>query len=262
MSDRENILSRIRAATGAAGAVPGAGGTGDAVPRPGVDAAYAALPRPYLRAHHDPGEHDIVALFAERAADYRAVVERVTAGGVAAAVARILARRAETYQPGTTGQAGTIGQAGGAAQRADAAGAGSPGKPAFVVPDGFPAEWLADAGGSPAELARDSPPLSAAQLDGMAGVVTGCAVAVAETGTIVLDHGPGQGRRALTLVPDFHLVIVRADQVTADLADAFGRLDPRRPQTMISGPSATSDIELIRVEGVHGPRTLHILLVN
>ena len=127
------------------------------------------------------------------------------------------------------------------------------------MPDGLPPGWLAAL--SPAiALAGDTPPLPAAELDRMAGVVTGCAVAIAETGTIILDHGPGQGRRALTLVPDFHLVIVRASQVYADLADAFARLDPGRPHTLISGPSATSDIELIRVEGVHGPRNLHVLL--
>jgi L-lactate dehydrogenase complex protein LldG len=130
-----------------------------------------------------------------------------------------------------------------------------------VTPAGLPPGWLA---GLPAtlELAEDEPPLSAARLDWMAGVITGCAVAIAETGTIILDYGPGQGRRMLTLVPDFHLVVVRADQVAADLADAFARLDPARPHTLISGPSATSDIELIRVEGEHGPRHLHVLLTD
>ena len=133
-----------------------------------------------------------------------------------------------------------------------------PGSGLFVIPDGFAEQWL------PAgiETVGDDPSLSPTQLDATAGVITGCAVAIAETGTIILDHGPGQGRRALTLVPDFHLVIVRADQVEPDLAGAFGRLDPARPHTLISGPSATSDIELIRVEGVHGPRTLHVLLVD
>ena len=209
---REEILARIRIATGAA-----------ATPEE-TDAAYASLPRPYWRAHHDPSATDVVALFAERAADYRAVVQRVPEDGLPGAVAAAAAA-----------------------------------VESVVVPDGLPAGWLA--GLAPGiRLVRDEPPLSAAELDRISGVVTGCAVAIAETGTIVLDHGPGQGRRALTLVPDFHLVVVRAGQVAADIADALARLDPARPHTLISGPSATSDIELIRVEGVHGPRNLHILI--
>ena len=130
-----------------------------------------------------------------------------------------------------------------------------------LAPDGLPAPWLAELTGDITRT-RDHPPLRAAELDRVSSVVTGCAVAVAETGTIILDHGPGQGRRALTLVPDFHLVVVREDQIAADLAEAFARLDPARPHTLVSGPSATSDIELIRVEGVHGPRNLHILLTG
>jgi L-lactate dehydrogenase complex protein LldG len=159
--------------------------------------------------------------FAERVTDYRATVYRTDADGVAGQIAATLA----------------------AARIAR-----------VVVPDGFPDEWLAAV-----DVLRE--PLSTAQLDAADGTITTCALAIAETGTIVLDAGPGQGQRALSLVPDYLLVVVRADQVHANVPDAIERLDPARPLTWISGPSATSDIELNRVEGVHGPRTLNVVLV-
>jgi L-lactate dehydrogenase complex protein LldG len=231
---REEILARIRAATGPAAASAE------------VDAAYAALPRGYRRAHHDPAGADIAALFAERAGDYRAVVERISADELPAAVARAVATIPQVLPPVVPD-------------------AGTPGTTdvlrSVLVPDGLPAEWLA-ALPPGTELVRDDPPLSPRDLDQVSGVITGCATAIAETGTVILDHGPGQGRRALTLVPDFHLVVVQAGQVEADIAGALARLDPARPHTLISGPSATSDIELIRVEGVHGPRNLHILIAG
>jgi L-lactate dehydrogenase complex protein LldG len=260
---RQRVLGRVRAAIG--------GGQ-----RPGdeVDAEYAALPRRYLRAHHDPASHDIVSLFAQRAADYRAVVERVSVAALPGAIARVAATRAEDTRR-RDGEAPMQGRGCGnvdqrvstLSQRGHSQGEQS--RDAwFAVPAGLPPGWLAElaeppglAGVAPAvRLVDDDPPLSAQRLDSCAGVITGCAVAIAETGTIVLDHGRGQGRRALTLVPDFHLVVVQHDQIAADLPDALARLDPSRPQTLIAGPSATSDIELIRVEGVHGPRTLHVLI--
>ena len=296
---REQVLGRVRAAirAGAPGGqarAPGQAGAPGQAEAPGqagapgrsgaeVEAEYAALPRGYLRAHTDPAGHDIVALFAERAADYRAVVEQVSTADLAAAIARVLTARAAQVAgqgsggvtdggrttsasdppadgPGRAsgaergGRAGGSGRAGGAGSGGPAAGDGA----WFAVPEGLAGEWLAEAGAL--RLVPDAPPLPVADLDACAGVVTGCAVAIAETGTIVLDHGPGQGRRVLTLVPDFHLVVVRHAQIAPDLADAIARMDPARPQTLIAGPSATSDIELIRVEGVHGPRTLHVLV--
>jgi L-lactate dehydrogenase complex protein LldG len=131
----------------------------------------------------------------------------------------------------------------------------------LVVPAGVPDEWRH---GIPAEVRQigDDPPLTAVELDDIDGVITGCRVAIAETGTLVLDAGPGQGRRVLSLVPDYCLAVVRPEQVVGGVPEAVSQLDPMRPLTWVSGPSATSDIELNRVEGVHGPRTLDVLVLG
>ncbi|BCI55133.1 lactate utilization protein C [Mycolicibacterium litorale] len=126
-----------------------------------------------------------------------------------------------------------------------------------VVPSDVPAEWIEGL-----DVVRDSPPLSNAELDAAAAVLTGCAVGIAATGTIVLDAGAAQGRRALTLIPDHHICVVFGRQIVDTVPQGFAALDPSRPLTFISGPSATSDIELNRVEGVHGPRTLDVLIVD
>ena len=132
-----------------------------------------------------------------------------------------------------------------------------------VAPAGLDPSWTAD---TAAEVLTDGDigddQLSVAQLDVVDGVITRCAVAIAETGTLILDGSAGQGRRVLTLIPDYHLCVVFPDQIVADVPQALARLEATRPLTMISGPSATSDIELNRVEGVHGPRTLEVIIVR
>ena len=130
----------------------------------------------------------------------------------------------------------------------------------LVVPMDVPAPWL------PAQVTvlRDDPPLTLSDLDESSGVLTGCVIAIAQTGTIILDGGRYQGRRVLSLVPDRHLCVVYAQQVVGLVPEAIAQLTQRatHPITFISGPSATSDIELSRVEGVHGPRILHVFIVH
>jgi L-lactate dehydrogenase complex protein LldG len=182
------------------------------------------VPRDYDRAL--PTGTAIVDLFAERVSDYRATVHRTPAAGLAATIATALAARGATR---------------------------------VAVPGGVPDGWLAATG---ADAVADDPPLAFGDLDQLDGVITACAAAIAETGTIVLDGGAGQGRRALSLLPDLHVCVVLASQVVGTVPEALARLDPVRPQTWISGPSATSDIELQRVEGVHGPRVLEVVIVE
>ncbi|MFI0896191.1 lactate utilization protein C [Streptomyces sp. NPDC020983] len=184
--------------------------------------------RGYLTVHAERSADERVDLLAENLTDYRARVHRTDAAGLPATVARLLAEQ---------------------------------GSRSVVVPERAPRGWLSEASG--VEVLDDGTPLAAARLDEVGSVVTGCAVAIAETGTIVLDAGPDQGRRLLTLIPDHHVCVVRVpEQVVDSVPQALPRLDPARPLTWISGPSATSDIELSRVEGVHGPRTLDVVLVT
>ena len=185
------------------------------------------VPRGYRRTGGSaPGSPALVDLFEDRLLDYHATVHRTRRADVAMAVGAALT------------SASVLGGR-------------------VIVPAGLPPSWSSEIGSPVPDEG-----LSPAELDTAVAVVTGCAAACAETGTIVLDGSDGHGRRAVTLVPDVHVCVVLAEQVVDTVPELLGRLDPRRALTFISGPSATSDIELSRVEGVHGPRNLHVVLVT
>lgn len=136
----------------------------------------------------------------------------------------------------------------------------------LVVPHGLEPGWLDGFSGSGLHIVQDAPPLSKQELSTIDGVLTGCALGIAETGTIALDHSSNQGRRIITLLPHTHLCVVRASDIVSSVPEAVQLLKPSlasgQPATWISGPSATVDIEFTRVEGVHGPHTLRVFIVD
>jgi L-lactate dehydrogenase complex protein LldG len=186
--------------------------------------APAGIPRGYL-TDNGMTTPALIERLTERLHDYGTSVRRCPADGVAQAVREALAER---------------------------------GARRIVLPPGL----ILDGTGPDGVEFVAGDGLSPDALDGTDGVITTAALAIAETGTIVLDGGPGQGRRALSLVPDYHLCILHASQIVGIVPQALERLEPGRPCTWISGPSATSDIELDRVQGVHGPRTLEVILAG
>jgi L-lactate dehydrogenase complex protein LldG len=195
---------------------------------PPADLPYAAIERTY-RTTSTLDQEALVELFVDRLLDYKALVRRTTREALPATVAEALRERGIT---------------------------------SLVVPAGVDVAWLTE---TDARMVTDpgaAGSLTVDALDRVDGVLTRCALAIAATGTLVLDGSAGQGRRVVSLIPDYHLCVVEADQVCADVPQAIAQLDPVRPTTMISGPSATSDIELNRVEGVHGPRTLEVVVVG
>ena len=193
---------------------------------PPPELAYDDIARDY-RTTTDLEPDALIELLVDRLVDYRALVRQCASGDLPGTIAAALADR---------------------------------GVRSLVVPSGLDQAWLRDVD---AELRIDEDvPLTVAELDSADGVITGCALAIAQTGTLCLDTSAGQGRRLLSLIPDYHLCVVAADTIVADVPQAIAGLDGTRPLTLISGPSATSDIELDRVEGVHGPRTLEVIIVE
>ncbi|MFD5087468.1 lactate utilization protein C [Kitasatospora sp. NPDC058406] len=188
----------------------------------------APVTRAYAFSHIGDDPQAIVGLLAENLTEYRAIVHRCPTADLPHLLADLVEQRGA---------------------RTVAAAAGLPGAWLSLIP----ATLLADSD------THEGRPALLEQVD---SVITGCELAIAETGTIVLDGGPGQGRRALTLIPDHHICVIDAGQIVASLPQALPLLTPTRPLTWISGPSATSDIELDRVEGVHGPRTLEVVITG
>ena len=228
-SARDVILGKIRGALREDGV-----GSPKAIP-PGEGRITAAIPRSYLR-RGTLGPGDLLDLLQGRILDYEAAVVRCTSPELSGTVSRRLGAR---------------------------------GAKSVVIPSDIPDSWLEDVFRGELEILRDHDrgTLTNAQLDSAHAVVTGCALAIAETGTLVMDGGVTQGRRALTLLPDYHLCVVFQHQVVETVPEALEAVEgtvkkERAPLTLISGPSATSDIELVRVEGVHGPRTLDVILVE
>jgi L-lactate dehydrogenase complex protein LldG len=193
----------------------------------GPDRIVPEVARDYVTSS-DLDATAVVDRFTERVDDYRANVHRTDHDRLATTLADIVAASGVTR---------------------------------IGVPPGLDAAWLTDLP-EHVEVVRDQTTDDTAALDTLELVITGSAVGIAETGTIVLDASPDQGRRALTLVPDHHICVIMTDAIVHGVPESLTRLDPTRPLTMISGPSATSDIELDRVEGVHGPRTLDVIVVG
>lgn len=188
------------------------------------------VPRNYIRrGAHEPGSAHVIELMADRLVDYRAKVNRVSSSDLGVALDEALS-----------------------------------GISSVVIGPGLDAAMALACAGDGRTVTTDSDPeaLSPQQLDAIDAVVTTARVAIAISGTIILDGGAGQGRRAITLVPDRHVIILTADQIVETVAEAIALLNPTAPLTMIAGPSATSDIELERVEGVHGPRNLEVIIIH
>lgn len=193
------------------------------------DGVPTPIPRDYIRAARPAGSEPVVELLVDRLVDYKALVHQVDPTGLAGALDEALS-----------------------------------GMTSVVIAPGLDPAIAAACAAQDRAVTTDSAPdvLSPQQLDLIDAVVTTARVAIAMSGTIILDGGAGQGRRAITLVPDRHVIILTADQIVETVAEAISLLAPTAPLTMIAGPSATSDIELERVEGVHGPRTLHVIIVQ